>query len=364
MDEHRTKAERVAGFMRAHDCGALLLSRRDNFSWYACGGENHVAMATEYGAASLLVTEQACFAITTNIEAERIAHEELAGLNIEVRSHAWHDAAGRAALMKELAGGARRLSDDGTPDTEPLPPDFVTLRYDLTEAELKRFRLLGADCGEAIGETCHGIVPGETEREIAGRLADACLARGVTPSVILVAADERCERYRHPLYKNNPIERYAMVVLCGRRHGLVCSTTRMVHFGSLPDEMRRKYDAVTAVDAVLNAHTRPGAVVGDILAKGIAEYARWGFGDEWRLHHQGGPTGYREREYVAMPGERRTVRPNQPFAWNPSVTGVKSEDTILAGADGPEVVSMTEGWPTVTCRANGLALERPDILIQ
>ena len=36
----------------------------------------------------------------------------------------------------------------------------------------------------------------------------------------------------------------------------------------------------------------------------------------------------------------------QAFAWNPSVPGLKSEDTVLAGAALPEVLTVDPHWPT------------------
>ena len=47
-------------------------------------------------------------------------------------------------------------------------------------------------------------------------------------------------------------------------------------------------------------------------------------------HHQGGPCGYQGRDYLGSPSAPGVVLENQPYAWNPSITGTKSEDTIMA----------------------------------
>ena len=47
------------------------------------------------------------------------------------------------------------------------------------------------------------------------------------------------------------------------------------------------------------------------------------------MHHQGGVTGYAPREVKVVPGMTMSLRRNMALAWNPSVTGSKSEDTII-----------------------------------
>jgi Xaa-Pro aminopeptidase len=153
-----------------------------------------------------------------------------------------------------------------------------------------------------------------------------------------------------------------MLVLCGRRWGLVCSLTRFVHFGRLPDDLRRKAEAAAQVDATLIAATRLSRLLGEIFRRGMAAYAETGFPDEWRLHHQGGPAGYEPREYVATPHSTDVVSVGQVYAWNPSITGTKSEDTILVGEAGNEVLTAIENWPTLLVTVEGQTFARPAIL--
>jgi hypothetical protein len=55
---------------------------------------------------------------------------------------------------------------------------------------------------------------------------------------------------------------------------------------------------------------------------------------------------------------------NQPFAWNPSITGTKSEDTILATSTGPEIITPARDWPMVSVEGDDGAWQRPDILVR
>jgi hypothetical protein len=116
------------------------------------------------------------------------------------------------------------------------------------------------------------------------------------------------------------------------------------------------------VDAALIAASRPGARIADIFKRGVEAYAKVGYPDEWQLHHQGGVAGYEPRERVATPAGSQVVNAGQAFAWNPSITGSKSEDTILVGDEGWEVITAIEGWPRIAVQVEGQLIERPAIL--
>lgn len=362
-EEPQVKIERVREYMAGHRFSAVLLTRQNNFAWFTCGGDNHVVTASDMGAATLVITTKKVCVVTANIEAGRIAEEETRGLEIEVLAHPWQDEARKLEMIAQLMG-LHAASDDGVAGTKLLAPDFAELRFSLTPQEVERYRALGRDCGEVIGKAAAGINPGETELQVAGRLSRGCLERNIVPSVTLVAADERVRKYRHPIAKANRIEKCAEIVLCGRRHGLVCSVTRLVHFGRAPGALAARHRAVVSVDAAFNVQTVVGACVGDIFKAGLAAYAAVGVSKEWELHHQGGPTGYAEREFLATAREKRTVQPNQAYAWNPSITGTKSEDTILAGKAEPEVLTGSPGWPMVEAGWQGKKMLRPAILLK
>ena len=79
------------------------------------------------------------------------------------------------------------------------------------------------------------------------------------------------------------------------------------------------------------------------------------------MHHQGGAAGYGSREYFAGGGHEYPVLADQCFAWNPSIRGVKSEDTILATETGPEILTVTADWPAMPTERG---IERPAILVR
>jgi antitoxin VapB len=360
MSDFESKQERIRAFMAERQLDALILQRVSSFAWATCGAASYVNTATTTGEATLFITPSGRHLVANNIEATRLEQEEgLVQQGWQFHVGPWYEA---PALDDQLADGPRLGADGPVPGALDLSNDLARLRANLTPVEGQRFRTLGRLCAEAIDSAARAVRPGQTEYEIAARLAYEADRRGAQAIVNLIATDERIYDFRHPLPTGKEMERYAMLVLCGRRWGLVCSVTRLVHFGPLPDDLRRKAEAVAQIDATFLDATRPGQTLGQIFERAADAYAETGFPDEWQLHHQGGPAGFEPREYVATPGSQDLVREGQVYAWNPSITGCKSEDTILVTDSGVEVLTAIDGWPTVPVSVGGMVCERPAIL--
>jgi Xaa-Pro aminopeptidase len=360
MGEFETKQERIQGLLDARGLDALLLQRVSSFAWATCGASSYVNTATTTGEATLLITRADRHVITNNIEATRLRGEEkLVEQGWQFHIAPWHEA---PETVAQLAQGLELGSDGPAPGAVDLSADLARLRANLTPEEGERFRTLGRICAEAMDGAARAVRPGQTEYQIAALLAGEAGRRGAQAIVDLIATDERVFAYRHPLPTGKVLERYAMLVLCGRRDGLVCSITRLVHFGRLPDELRRKAEAVARVDATFLDATRPGQRLDQVFARATDAYAAAGFPDEWQWHHQGGPAGYEPREYIATPYTEDPVLVGQAYAWNPSIAGCKSEDTILVTDSGSEVLTTIDGWPELAVAVRGCVEKRPAIL--
>ena len=361
MTEFNEKQNRIQKFIYDHQLDALLLQRVGSFAWATCGASSYVNTAATDGASSLLITPSARYVITNSIEAPRIEQEEKLGeQGWQLRVTPWYQA---NTTIADLTGGLK-LGADGSafPGATNLAPEIARLRANLTPEESERFRILGRICAEAMNSAIRSVCPGQTEYEIAAILGRETQARGAQPTVNLIATDERIFKYRHPLPTDKKLDKYAMLVLCGRKWGLVCSITRLVHFGKLPDEIRRKMEACARVDATFIVATRPGKSQSEIFQQAVQVYAETGFAIEWQLHHQGGPAGYEPREWTATPTVSDTVILGQAYAWNPSITGTKSEDTMLVGANENEVITTTAELPQIQIDVNGKSITRPAIL--
>ncbi len=363
-DEIREKDGRVREFLRRRGLKALLLKRQANFSWLTGGGLNLVGITTEVGAASLLVTGREKIAITNNIEAPRMAGEEnLEALGYEIRSYPWYEER-EAEIVAEVVGAGPLGSDVPFPNAAVLTEDIARLRYSLTADEVVRYRWLGGRVSEALEKTMIATVRGEKESEVVGRLCNELWKDRIDPITLMAAADGRIARFRHCIPMENRVDRFLMVSVNARKGGLIVSLTRFVHFGKVPPELEVRYRANVRIDCVFMAATRPGVPAVEVLKKGIEAYGSAGYPEEWKLHHQGGSIGYTGRDYRCNFRTTDVVQENQAFTWNPSLTGTKSEDTILAAKGGPEPITRPIFYPTLEVEAGGITFVRPDILVK
>lgn len=335
-----SRRRRLLDVMDRHRLGALLLRRSANFAWYTNGADNRVDHASPLGVADVLVTPDAEYVFTNNIEGRRMREEQTPGF--EVVERPWHE--GESSFLRELAGKVSWGADFAMEGAVNVSEEVSSLRRVLDEDAIERYRAVGADAAAAIAEAADFLEPGMSEREAAAELAGSCRRRGLFSSVILAAADGRIANHRHPIPHDGVVSRRAMLVVSAERGGLCANLTRIVHFEEPDAESKRKQ---RACDEILRRTREEATLPGRTLAEAFADclrfYAEAGYPDEWRLHHQGGMTGYASREVIATPDTTDEMQPGQAFAWNPSITGAKAEETFILSGDGPEVVTVVGG---------------------
>src|SRR5918998_2678499 len=363
------KTGRLTRMLAAEGLGGAVLVAQPNFAWLTAGGNNGIDTSREQGACALVVGAGGKrYVLASRIEMARMLEEELAGTDFEPVEFGWEEEKATPTFLADLAakvvGSGATLGSDLplSPNVKAIDGAVSRCRYQLTPPELERFRRLGSDAGEVLGAVARSLAPGVSEAEVARRVTDALAARGMRSVVTLVAADERIANFRHPVPTEKTWERVVMLVTCARRQGLVASLSRIVCAGEVPEELKRRMNASARVNAKLLAATRPGAVGSELYGVAADAYAEEGFPGEERLHHQGGAAGYRTRDWVAHPASAEAVQNKQAFAWNPTVTGSKAEETCIASAEGVEGITTTPNWPQIPVRVGGREYLSPDVL--
>jgi len=356
------KHARLVEWMRGEKLGGVLIRRNENVAWITGGGvELRVLTPSETGVASLLVTaEGKRYYFTTENEAPRLHDEEFGALDFEPVLFPWY-ADDTAAAAAKLAGGVLG-SDTPVPGTRAV--NLFALRASLSESEIARYKWLGSGTAAATVESLGQVRPGMSEYDLEAITAANLLKRGILPSVYLYAVDERIYKYKHAVARGAKLQKYAMLNLCTRKWGLAISITRFMHFGALPAELGVRFKSAAQVNAALLDATKVGATSAELFRVAQAAYTAEGFPGEERFHHQGGPTGYGEREWVATPNGKEVVVNHQAFAWNPSIRGGKAEDTVLLRDGKMEWLTATPELPIINAEVNGVVYPAGGVLVR
>lgn len=347
------KRKKIAAFLAEKSFDSILISRHDNIAWATAGVVDvRVGMLREIGAASLLVTrEGAAHYLTTNNEALRLAEEEFAGLGFEPRINPWYANDLRASAV-QLVGSGTVAGDMGQEGLQPL--SIQSLRHELTDGEAARYQWLGANAAQAATAILPRFEPGMNESELQTMLAERLIGSGMMPSVYLTATDARVTKYPHPVPRFGMLEKLGMLGFCARRWGLSASLTRFVHFGTPPPQLEEDFTVVAQVSAQLVAATRQGVTSSELFSVAQNAYVDLGHAGAEQLHHQGGATGYLEREWFARPNGTERVTAQQAFAWNPNLRGAKVEDTFLLRNGQMKLLTATPELPVVITTWNGV----------
>lgn len=352
------RTDRLNAYLAATDLEAVWFARPDNFAWLT-GGNNVVDRGSEVGVAAAGYDGEVR-AVTDTIEADRLRQEELPD-GIDVDEFAWHEGtlAGAVAERSPKPGAA----DFPVPGLERV--DAGPLRRPLTSDDVDRYRELGRETAAAVESVCRAIDPTDTERRVAADLGRRLAEDGIETRVALVGGAERAPRYRHYTPTDAAVGGYALVSITARRDGLHASCTRTVA-SDPPAWLADRHEAATRIEAAALDATRRAAAdngsAGDVFASIREAYADAGWPDEWRRHHQGGATGYAGREWIARPGCDAAILTPMAYAWNPTVEGAKSEDTVLLAGGAIEVLTGTGEWPARSVSVGGTTIDRPAIL--
>ena len=331
------RRERLLELLERRGLDAVVLRQAANVAWYTAGADSRVDHANPAGVADLVVTRLGECVVTSTIEAPRFRAEQTPEL--DVVDYAWER--GPEQTLYLVTGGGRVGADlPVLPGAADLRDEIAALRRTLDADAIEQLRVVGADTEDALAEAALAVTPGVNELDLAAEIAAACRRRGLSSPVLLAAADARIASHRHALPYGATIERRAMLVVSAERGGLYANLTRFVELEEPDPQLARKLAATAEIlERMRLEATLPGTTLADAFAACRGFYRDAGYPAEIRLHHQGGLTGYASRELIATPTTRHEIAVGQAFAWNPSITGAKAEETFVLTEAGPEVVA-------------------------
>jgi Xaa-Pro dipeptidase len=347
-----TKLARVREWLRGSAAHAVVLTGAGPVAWATGGLTNPIERGHPGSPLWIVVREDGETAITTEVEAPRLAAE--GDLQMPLEAVPWFDGDGFSDAATRAAGAMHsQIASDGDGFGIDASDELALLRLPLVADEQDRLRELARDAALALEEPLRAFRPGERDRDIQARIADALERRGALAVCLIVGGDDRIERFRHPLSTGASVEHLVMAVVVAERGGLHAAATRYASAGRLPDTVERSRRAALEVESAMLAACTVGATYGSVLATCDAAYETAGHPGAWREHYQGGPIGYRQREFELAPPQIATsilaqarLAPGHALAWNPSVAGGgKAEDTYLVGSAGLTRITDSGDWP-------------------
>jgi Xaa-Pro aminopeptidase len=275
----------------------------------------------------------------------------------------WTDADGpEAAIARVLDGVGRCLVDPGLPtgtafalraarpglDVDLDPGILAGLRRRKEPGELELLRAAGREADAAVEWLAGLDVSGRSERAVAFELQARFLSRGVEPYGGYVVATGANAALPHHETGDSPIAADAPLLVdfgCTVR-GYHSDITRVLLPASAGSEILDAYEVVCAAHDAVIAGLEPGLPCerADRLARAVIEAA--GFGDRF-VHRTGHGVGLEIHEppYLragnAEPLEAGDVFSVEPGIYVPGRFGLRFENLVHLGADGPELLNQS-----------------------
>lgn len=380
----REKLDRLDAYLNEQNLEAVWFADSDSYAWLT-GHSNVIDRSSPTGVAAVgydgnditivvddderaLVREEKfqddpsateCDTDTTEV------HRESGLPNLNIVTFKWYAKSLAKAVAEHSPTPA--AADFAVPGFKHV--NAAPLRQPLTENDIEQYRSVGEETAAAVEAVCRTLRPTDTEQEVATALGGALDAYALNHPVVLVAGEERAQKYRHPVPTDAKLGGYVLISVVGHRLGLYASATRTVAFDP-PEWLKKRHNVAMRVDATALAATQAAAGTNETAAEVFdviqAAYEEAGYPDEWKQHHQGGAAGYASREWVATPTSDAEVTVPMAYAWNPTVQGTKSEGTVLVTKESYEPFTLTGNWPTQTVKPYKYedTVTRPDIFYQ
>ena len=219
------------------------------------------------------------------------------------------------------------------------------------QAEVDALAEAGAAVDRIAAQLQGGEIPlvGRTEAEVSADLSARIVAEGHQKvNFAIVAAGENAASPHH--HAGDRVIRADEIVLCdfgGTMAGYCSDTTRCVYTGDIPAEIDEAYAVLRDAQAVGVAAGVAGTSCEDVDRATRAVIADAGYG-EFFIHRTGHGIGMEEHEdpYI-VEGNRQVLEAGHAYSVEPGIYvpgkwGMRLEDIVVAGADGPIPVNTVD----------------------
>ncbi len=243
---------------------------------------------------------------------------------------------------------AERVRESTKGRVQPTFELVEQLRMRKDQGEVTAIRSAAALAQEALAEVLPGVRPGQTELEIGSALESALRRRGSEwhPFPTIIASGPRAA-FPHARTSVRTVERGEWLLLDfgAQVDGYCADLTRTVVVGARADERQRAvYEVVRSAQGRALANLRPDMTGRDADALARDVIGARGFGDAFG-HSLGHGLGLEVHEAPRLAPTADTPLPAhavvtvEPGIYLPGWGGVRLEDDVYLGPDGPECLS-------------------------
>ncbi|MEO2034451.1 MAG: M24 family metallopeptidase [Planctomycetaceae bacterium] len=353
------KQQQIQDLLIQSNADAVLLQDPTNIAWFTAGADLY-RCTTDSSRTSIFVTREARLFATNAVDSAQIFEREAFGLGFQLKQREWFQP--HQDLISDLCRGRRVISDSGVAETVGAPERIAALRLPLTDLDVKRLRQLGRVVTYAVEATAHRICRGMTEAEVAGEVGHRLIKRTVAPVRIQVCADGRNERFRHWMYGEDPINRYAVISCMARRWGLHVGVCRTVCLDRIPNHLADAYQKVVLMHATGQYFSRNGTQLGEVWKKVHRIYEKFGRPSEWQRADQADVIGFTSSEHQLYPDSTVTLAAPTAVYWHPTVGPAMTGDTVLVQSKSAHFLTTGHSWPKLTVQVKGRVVPCPAIL--
>lgn len=359
--ELQIKHDKIKKLLDEKNLDGIIFTTHSSFKWLSCGRANDVLKNENASLVYFFITPDKKYFIASRSDSARVMAEELVGLEYEAVLYNWYNESVFDAV-KRLGNYKKTGSDFVSDSTVFIPGEIASVRAELTEPEIGRYKNTCAEYTALLTDYCLRIKPGMTEIEVANGLLCAGASRGIRFPALMVGSDERISLYRHPAATNKKVKNYVLFATVVEREGICANVSRSVYFGAAPEELKMKQDVVNTIEATYQVFSTPGITLGELFEEGKKAYKEAGHEGEWENHLQGGISGYSPLEFLAFENSNVKVKENNIMSWNPTIKGAKSEDPAHITKNGPLQFTIDSRWPSKEYTIRQKKFIRPVIL--
>jgi Xaa-Pro aminopeptidase len=256
------------------------------------------------------------------------------------------------------AGASRQAVADAFGDNlADATPLLVELRARKTARELERIRVAGEIAAFGVAAFAEAAVPGRRDIDVAADVERAVATRGAgyrgakhaRAQAVVFSGVQRLQAYSWGFAPtpSRTIEAgdLVMLELGVVADGYYADLTRMRAAGRISAEAQEAYRAVREAQQAAVQAVRPGVAWAEVDAAARGTLRRHGYGDAF-VHHTGHGLGFRYHEAIPFlhPEARGVLEEGmvtsiEPGIHGPGYGGIRIEDNVAVGADGPVILS-------------------------